>query len=201
MTTATKTQAIFGSLEKNNDVEITGSNWGWLLVAGIATSILGFIALSFPFMTTMAVGIFLGWLFLVGGIFNIVHTIRSFKQPGALLSLGLSVLYLFSGYVMVTQTFLSVLTLTMVLSIYFIVSGVFHMIYAFKMKSFGSWGLLFASGFISALFGLYLVTQFPETSLWLLGVMAGVQLVFSGASQVGFSFALRRLHKGKLAKA
>lgn len=43
-------------------------NRTWFIIFGILLIVLGVLAIAFPFVTTIAAKIFLGWLFLVGGI-------------------------------------------------------------------------------------------------------------------------------------
>ncbi|MGB8093718.1 MAG: DUF308 domain-containing protein, partial [Pseudolabrys sp.] len=45
----------------------------WFVILGVLFIILGIAAISFPLLTTIAAKIFLGWLFLIGGIVQIVH--------------------------------------------------------------------------------------------------------------------------------
>ena len=46
---------------------------GWFYFLGILLIGLGVAAIAFPFVTTIAVKIFIGWLFLIGGVLQIVH--------------------------------------------------------------------------------------------------------------------------------
>ena len=59
----------------------------WFLVLGVLLIVLGIIAVAFPFMTTIAVKIFLGWLLLIAGIAQIIHAFAVQKWSEFLLNL------------------------------------------------------------------------------------------------------------------
>ncbi len=59
----------------------------------------------------------------------------------------------------------------------------------------GGWGWLIAGGVISILAAIYLFTEFPEISLVLLGLFAGVSLISEGVAYIMFGFGLRRLSR------
>ena len=46
--------------------------WGWFLALGIVLILVGIAAICFPFVSTVAAKIFLGWLFLIGGVMMIL---------------------------------------------------------------------------------------------------------------------------------
>ena len=48
-------------------------NRTWFIILGILLIVLGVIAIAFPFLTTIAAKIFLGWLFLIGGVVQTIH--------------------------------------------------------------------------------------------------------------------------------
>ena len=47
-------------------------NKGWFYFLGILLVILGIAAVAFPFVTTIAAKVFLGWLFLIAGIVQVL---------------------------------------------------------------------------------------------------------------------------------
>lgn len=53
------------------------------------------------------------------------------------------------------------------------------------------WMLL--SGLIAALFGVVVLRHFSEAALWLIGLMLGLDLIFSGVSWLMLSLAVRAL--------
>src|SRR5262249_55090853 len=82
--------------------------------------------------------------------------------------------------------------LTLVLSFYFIVGGIF--------KSFGSlalqfpgWGWSVASGIISVVLGVMLAMQWPASGQWFIGLAVGIDLILYGWALLMFAAAVKKL--------
>ena len=54
------------------------------------------------------------------------------------------------------------------------------------------WGLLLFSGLISLLVGLLLWWSLPWSSLWAVGTLIAVELIFHGVSWIQFGLTLRK---------
>src|SRR5208283_4716002 len=48
------------------------ARWGFLMFEGAALIVLGVLAIAAPFFATIAVEIYIGWLFLIAGIVGLV---------------------------------------------------------------------------------------------------------------------------------
>ena len=58
------------------------AHWKLFLAQGIVMMVLGFLAVAVPILATLAVEIFVGWLFFVAGLFRAVWVWRSRHTPG-----------------------------------------------------------------------------------------------------------------------
>ena len=58
------------------------AHWKLFLAQGIVMIVLGFLAVAVPILATLAVEIFVGWLFFVAGLFRAVWVWRSQHTPG-----------------------------------------------------------------------------------------------------------------------
>ena len=85
---------------------------GWFVFLGIALIVIGAVAITFPLMTTIAAKIFVGWLFLVGGILQVVHAFSTQKWSEFLLSLLIGALYVIAGAWLAFLPFTGIITLT-----------------------------------------------------------------------------------------
>ena len=72
-------------------------HWVLFLVEGIVLVILGALALLVPPLATLAFTVFLGWLFVVGGIFGLIRTFGARNAPGFWWALFSAVLRWWSG--------------------------------------------------------------------------------------------------------
>jgi len=63
------------------------AHWKLFLAQGILMMVLGVFAVAEPNVATVAVGIFIGWLFFIGGIFRAMSVWHSRQAPGFVWSL------------------------------------------------------------------------------------------------------------------
>ena len=65
-----------------NVTKVLHDHWRRFLIEGIILLILGSAAIIVPAIASLAIAIFLGWLFLLGGLVGIVLTLAGRLAPG-----------------------------------------------------------------------------------------------------------------------
>ena len=87
----------------NTGIEEVRKHSTWFLVIGIALVILGMIAIGYAVEMTIVSVIFLGWLLILGGLFEIIHGFSRRPWSGFFINLLAGVLYAVAGFVMVSN--------------------------------------------------------------------------------------------------
>lgn len=171
-----------------------GKKWTWLLAWGVALVVLGGIAISAATMTTVISIVLLGALLLISGlaIIMVAFTFCWHKWRGFFLDLFLGILYLIAGIMLVKNPILASVSLTLFLGIFYLVIGVFRTIYSLSI-SIPNWGLNFFNGIISLVLGILILSSWPESSLYIIGLFVGIDLLFTGFTYMMASFAARAL--------
>ncbi len=169
-------------------------HWRLLLVEGIILVVLGMAAILVPPIAGLAATIFLGWLFLIGGIVGLVATLRARDAPGFGWSLLSAVVALLAGGVLLWNPLQGLLTLTYVLIAYFIVDGVLMIIFAIahRRELTGRWEWLLLNGVIDLVLAALILTGLPASFAWALGLLVGIDLVFGGSSLIAMALAARK---------
>lgn len=152
----------------------------WFIILGIVLILLGIGAIVFPLMTTIAVKIMIGWLFLIGGIVQIVHAFSTQKWSSFFLNLLVGALYLFAGGWLAFFPFTGIITLTIFLAAMFIVQGILEFGMAFRMRPQSGWVWMLVSGIIALLLGILIFAGLPGTAVWAIGLLVGINLLSSG---------------------
>ncbi len=166
-------------------------NWGWFLVLGIALIVLGMLALGVcTVLTTLLTVLFLGWLLLVEGVLHAVIAFWAREWSGFFLHFLAGLLSVIVGLLMLTRPERAALALTLLLAIFFLVSGVFWIISALMLR-YPSWGWTLLSGAVNLLLGLVIWSALREDALQIIGILVGVNMLFNGWSYVAFALALR----------
>jgi uncharacterized membrane protein HdeD (DUF308 family) len=62
---------------------------------------------------------------------------------------------------------------------------------AFSMKRESPWVWVLLSSLVTLLLGLLILAHWPISSVYVLGIFLGVDLVMAGAAWIGLGFALR----------
>src|SRR5262249_16971742 len=109
--------------------------WKMFLAEGIVVVILGLIAIVIPPIASVAVAILLGWLFLLSGIVGLFTTFMMRNLPGFWWSLLSAVLAIAAGVVLLGWPVSGVLSLTLVLIVFFLIEGVASIMYAIEHRN------------------------------------------------------------------
>ncbi len=156
-------------------------HWQLFVVQGILLVILGALAVAVPQVASVAVAAFVGWLLFFAGAMRAVSLVRSRHAPGYLSSLLLAILTAILGLVLALFPLQGALTLSLVLVAYFIIHAVSSFMIAFAIKGdTGRWVLLIFSGLIDLVLAGLVLSKWPSTGVWVLGLYVGINLLFTG---------------------
>jgi len=173
-------------------MEEIGNSWGWFLGLGILLMLLGAICMIGDVTATFATVLIFGWLLLISGIVALVHAFGTRNWSGFFLNLLSALFRGFTGYLLIRYPLAGAASLTLILASFFVVSGMFRAIAAGMMK-FPRWGWAVFSGVVSVALGVILLAQMPLSTIWFIGFAIGVDLIFDGASLVGFGTAIHQI--------
>ncbi len=169
------------------------SHWKLFLVEGIVLVVLGIGAVLIPALASLAVAIFLGWLFLVGGVVGAVTTLMRRHGPGFWWSLISAAITIVAGLYLVGWPFAGAVSLTVVLAVYLVAEGIASMLFAYdhRHQMPARWGWLFLNGVIDLFLAGIILWLLPFAAIWALGIIIGIDFIFGGASLIGMAFAAR----------
>jgi uncharacterized membrane protein HdeD (DUF308 family) len=168
-------------------------HWGLFLAEGIILVILGLIAILLPPLATITITIIIGWLFLVSGIVGLVTTFMMRQAPGFWWSLLSGILGVAAGVVLLIWPISGALSLTLLLTAFFIIEGVASIMYAIDHRNqlTGRWGWMLLSGIVDLILAAIIVAGLPGTAAWALGLLVGINMLFGGTAMIGMAFAAR----------
>jgi uncharacterized membrane protein HdeD (DUF308 family) len=170
-------------------------HWGLFLTEGIVLVVLGLIAILVPVLATLWFTLVVGWLFLISGLVGLYTTFRMRQAPGFWWSLLSAILGVAAGIVLLLWPASGALSLTLLLSAFFIVEGVASIMYAIDHRNqlTGRWGWMLVSGVVdlilAAIILLWLRNQ--DTAFVPLGLLIGINMLFGGTALIGMAFAAR----------
>jgi uncharacterized membrane protein HdeD (DUF308 family) len=165
---------------------------GWIIALGVVYVITGIIALGSVVLATAATVFVVGIMMVIAGVAEVINAFQIKTWGRFLLWLLLGALYIVAGLITFENPLLAAAILTLFLGIALIASGVMRIVLAFSMQAVMPWIWVLLSGVITLLLGLVIVAHWPVSSLYILGLFLGIDLVLAGASWIGIGLGLKR---------
>jgi uncharacterized membrane protein HdeD (DUF308 family) len=179
--------ALLGDLKKN---------WGWLLALGIAFVVLGTVGIGAAAAFTVATVMLFGVLLLLGAASQVAQALRAKGWKASMPHLLIAVLYLVGGMIMVLDPVGASGALTLLIAGVLIAAGIMRIISSLQMRGSPGWGFLLAGGVASVVLGFLVVSGWPASGLWFIGLMVALELIFSGWAYIFIALAIRRAAQG-----
>ena len=173
-------------------IEPLRAKWGWIVALGVIYVIVGVIALGSVVAATAASVFVVGIMMIIAGAAEVVNAFQIKTWGKFLFWVALGILYIVAGFVAFENPLLTAVVLTLLLGAALIASGIMRIILAFSMKEGTLWIWVALSGVVTLLVGLIILAKWPVSSLFVLGLFLGIDLVFAGASWIGIGLGLRK---------
>ncbi|PZV34623.1 HdeD family acid-resistance protein [Mesorhizobium kowhaii] len=151
-----------------------------LIVAGVF--VLGDIALA-----TMISAIVIGVTAIVVGAFEMMHAFWMKGWGGFVWQFVLGMLYIIFGATVLNQPVSGALVLTYILGLLLVASGIVRLFVGIKHWSNVGWTMVL-SGAFGVLAGLVILTGWPTTGLWVLGLLLGIDLISHGIAWLTYGW-------------
>lgn len=167
---------------------------GLFLAEGIAVSVLGLAAIIVPPIAGLFATVVLGWLLLVAGVVGLVATLRAREAPGFEWSLLSAFAAVVAGGLLLWNPLQGLVTLTYVLTAFFIFDGVLVIVLAIahRRNLTGKWEWMMVNGIIDLILAGIIIFGFPGTLVWAFGLLVGIDMIFGGASLIAMALEARK---------
>lgn len=169
-------------------------NWFWFVLLGIALVVLGTIALGSVVVASLATAVVIGALLVTGGVVESIGAFWCRAWSGFFFHLLAGVLSIVVGFLFLRAPLNALLALTLLLSSFLMVGGLFEIIVALTYR-FAAWGWPLLSGVIDLVLGIMIWYEWPASALWVIGLFVGISMIFRGFNWIGLGVALRTLPK------
>ena len=161
-------------------------NWWLFLILGLVTVAAGILAIVYPGITLLALGIFAGVSLLMIGVMEIVEAFA--ESEARAMSAIIGVLSLLAGLVCLRRPGESLLAIVIVLGFWLIIEGVIRFIAAFSALE--DRALVMGLAILDVILGV-LILALPELSLVTLAVLFAISLLARGVFAIITAVRLR----------
>jgi uncharacterized membrane protein HdeD (DUF308 family) len=96
-----------------------------------------------------------------------------------------------------------VLSLTLILIVFFVIEGVASIMFALEHKRelSGRWGWMLASGIVDLILATIIFAGLPGTAAWAIGLLVGINMVFGGSALIAMALHAREIDSRSAAPA
>src|SRR5918997_5985895 len=146
----------------------------WYLIQGVLLIATGVLAIIYPVLSSTAVIVLLGWLLIISGLLQGLSLIGARHVPHFWLQLISVILAVLIGLLFLRDPEQGLLTITLLLIVFFMMEGISKVVFALTIRPFPNWGWVLGSGMVGIVLSLVLWVNLPVTSVWLLGFLLGM---------------------------
>lgn len=162
---------------------------GWFFALGVGFILLGALAIVVPFAAAVVTSMVIGWVMIVGGLFQGFHAVQNRRWQGWGWALAGAALHVIAGGLVVAYPITGTLTLTLIFALFFAINGIVKLVRAFQHRAMRGWGWLVFDGLVTLALGVMILSGWPGTAVWALGILVGVDLLFNGSSMLVMALA------------
>jgi uncharacterized membrane protein HdeD (DUF308 family) len=171
---------------------MNGERTGWMMIWGIVMLICGILAIALPWASGIGVVIVVAWLLLLAGVSHLLLAFHTHSVGGVLWQILLALIYGAAGIFLLMNPLAGLVTLTLVLAVFLLMEAVFETALYFQVRGRVNAGWILFDAIVTLLLAILVWSQWPSSSLWLIGTLVGISLIFSGISRISLASAMRR---------
>ena len=163
--------------------QLSGFSKGWAVVL----IVLGFAALALPFAAGIAIAIALAILVVAAGIIHLAGALAVRTSGGFFWRLLVGGAYLIAGVYLLLRPGLSLVSLTLLLAVLFLVEGIFHIATYFQVRGASGSGWVLFDGIVTIILAILIWRSWPVSAVWAVGTLVGINLLISGFTRLMYS--------------
>ncbi|MBT2526092.1 DUF308 domain-containing protein [Streptomyces sp. ISL-99] len=166
--------------------------FGWLTVLGAVLVLGGIVGLVYTGVATLTSMLLFGWLLLVGGLVGLLQAVQSRGSNFFWLGVVVAALNLAAGIVVIRHPESTAEALTMFAALLFLTGGVFRLVGSVVVRG-PQFGWTLVQGAFGVLLGLFVLFDWPHSSLYVLGCFFSLALLFDGLGLIAIGMGGRQM--------
>jgi uncharacterized membrane protein HdeD (DUF308 family) len=165
----------------------------WSIVLSVLIMIAGFLAIALPLTAGIAITLIVGWMLIFAGVLHIVFAFRSGRAGAVVWQVLLGLVYGFIGVYILMHPVAGLAGLTFAIAAYLLAEAVLEMVLAIQLRPAPGTGWLIFDSIITFILAVMIWSTWPSSAAWVVGVLVGISMLFSGMTRLMLTLAARRL--------
>jgi uncharacterized membrane protein HdeD (DUF308 family) len=168
--------------------EAAGTSVGWSVVM----IILGFVAIVMPIATGIGISILVGWAMVLGGFSYLAYAFAAQGAGSFIWRVLVGAFYIVGGGYLAFHPGLTLASLTLLVAAIFLVEGITEVVTFFQFSSIPGSGWTLFDGIVTIFLAYMIWRPWPVSSVWAIGTLVGVNLIFSGFTRLMYSVGAKK---------
>jgi len=166
----------------------------WSIVLSVLIMIAGFLAIALPYVAGIAFTLIVGWMLIFSGVLHIVYAFRSERAAGEVIwQVLLGIVYGFIGVYILMHPVAGLVGLTLAIGIYLFVAAIIELVLAYQLRPARGSGWLLFDSIVTFILAVMIWSMWPSNSQWIVGLLVGLSMLFSGLTRLMLSLSVRRI--------
>ncbi len=157
---------------------------GALHAVGLVFFILGFLAMLDVWAASVAVALMVGWLLMFGSLCTIASVFvgHGRHHPHKFLAIVVGLLGAVAGVLLIDDPLRTVVLLTIIVGASITAQSLMELTWAARPELAGKRTWLIFNGLAGLFLGFIIFAHWPHDSDWVLGMIFGIKMLFTGAT-------------------
>jgi len=164
----------------------------WSIALSVLLILAGLFAILVPPVSGIAVTLIFAWAMIFSGITHFVFAFKTHTTGGVLWEILVGAVYLFTGIYLLLHPLDALIALTLILAIYLFFEGVVETIQSFQLRPRHGANWLLFDGIVTLILAVMIWRSWPASTVWVIGTLVGISMIFSGFSRLMLSLAAKR---------
>ncbi len=165
----------------------------WSIALSVLLIVTGLFAMLIPSVSGIVITLFFGWAMIISGITHFVFAFKTHTTGGLIWELVIGAVYLFTGVYLILHPLSALIALTLILAIYLFFEGIVEIIQFFQLRPRHGAGWLLVDAAVTLILAIMIWRSWPASTVWVIGTLVGISMIFSGFSRLMLSLAARRI--------
>jgi uncharacterized membrane protein HdeD (DUF308 family) len=170
----------------------TPKSLGWSIALSVLLILAGLFAILVPPVSGLAITLIFGWSMIFSGVTHFVFAFKTHTTGSVLWELLVGAVYLFTGVYLILHPLDALIALTLILALYLFFEGVVETILSFQLRPRHGANWLLVDGIVTLILAIMIWRSWPASTVWVIGTLVGISMIFSGFSRLMLSLAAKR---------
>jgi uncharacterized membrane protein HdeD (DUF308 family) len=162
----------------------------WSIFLSILLIIAGLFAICIPSLSGIAITLVFGWAMIFSAVTHLIFAFKTHTTGVLIWELLIGAVYLFTGVYLILHPLDALFALTLILACYLFFEAIVEY---FQLRPRHGAGWLLVDGVITLILAVMIWRSWPASSVWVIGTLVGISMIFSGFSRLMLSLAAKRV--------